>query len=302
MWKALKKDLNHNWLMYIMILPVLVYFIVFHYIPMYGITIAFKDFNVKQGILGSPWVGFENFGRFFSSYNFEMLMKNTLGISLYSLVVEFPLPIVFALLLHYLKNKPLKKVVQMISYAPHFLSTVVICSMLILFCNEDSGIFNIVGQFFGMKPVNWLAKPEWFKSIYVWSGLWQGMGWSAVIYLSALSGVDYEMHEAAIVDGASIIQRMRYIDIPSISPTIVMLLILRLGSIMGVGFEKVYLMQNSLNYRASQVISTYVYEVGLIQGDYSFSTAAGLFNTVINGILIISANNFSKRVLKESLW
>jgi len=288
--------------MYLMMLPVIVYFVVLHYVPMYGILIAFKDFNVKKGILGSPWIGFKHFSRFFGSYNFGMLIKNTLGISIYSLVVGFPLPIVFALMLHYLKSEKLKKVVQMVSYAPHFLSTVVICSMLILFCDKDTGIFNIIGGMLGMERVSWLAKPEWFKSIYVWSGVWQGIGWSSIIYLSSLAGVDYQMHEAAIVDGASTFQRILHIDLPSIVPTIIMLLILQIGGIMNVGFEKVYLLQNSLNYRASQIISTYVYEMGMLKGDYSFSTAVGFFNTLINLILIVSANTFSKHVLKESLW
>ncbi len=302
MWKRIKKEFKHNWIMYLMMLPVLIYFVIYEYGPMYGIIVAFKDYNAKEGILGSPWVGFKNFSRLFKSYNFGMMLKNTLRIRFNSLIVGFRLPIVFALMLHYLKSKKLKKVVQMVSYAPHFLSTVVICSMLILFCDKNSGIFNIIGGFFGMEPVNWLTKPEWFKSIYVWSGVWQGMGWSAIIYLSSLAGVDYEMHEAAIVDGASIIQRMIHIDIPSIIPTIIMLLIMRIGSIMSVGFEKVYLLQNDLNYRSSLIISTYVYEMGLLGGDYSFSTAVGLFNTVVNVILIVSANTFSKHVLKESLW
>lgn len=302
MWKRFKKDLKYNWILYLMILPVVVYFIVFCYVPMYGVTLAFKDYKVKLGILGSPWVGWKHFRRFFNSYNFKLLLTNTLGISLYSLAVGFPIPVVFALLLNYLKSKPLKKTVQMLSYAPHFISTVVICSMISLFCAPDSGLFNILRKMVGLESVDFLAKPEWFKSLYVWSGVWQGMGWSAIIYLSALAGVDYELHEAAIVDGASKIQRMRHIDLPSITPTIVMLLILRMGSIMSVGFEKVFLLQNSLNYYSSAIISTYVYEVGLIDGDYGFSTAVGLFNNLINIILLAGSNLFSKKVLKESLW
>ncbi len=302
MWKRFKKDLKYNWILYLMILPVVVYFIVFCYVPMYGVTLAFKDYKVKLGILGSPWVGWKHFRRFFNSYNFKLLLTNTLGISLYSLAVGFPIPVVFALLLNYLKSKPLKKTVQMLSYAPHFISTVVICSMISLFCTPDSGLFNILRKMVGLESVDFLAKPEWFKSLYVWSGVWQGMGWSAIIYLSALAGVDYELHEAAIVDGASKIQRMRHIDLPSITPTIVMLLILRMGSIMSVGFEKVFLLQNSLNYYSSAIISTYVYEVGLIDGDYGFSTAVGLFNNLINIILLAGSNLFSKKVLKESLW
>ena len=302
MWKRFKKDLKYNWILYLMILPVVVYFIVFCYVPMYGVTLAFKDYKVKLGILGSPWVGWKHFRRFFNSYNFKLLLTNTLGISLYSLAVGFPIPIVFALLLNYLKSKPLKKTVQMLSYAPHFISTVVICSMITLFCAPDSGLFNILRQLVGLESVDFLAKPEWFKSLYVWSGVWQGIGWSAIIYLSALAGVDYELHEAAIVDGATKIQRMRHIDLPSITPTIVMLLILRMGSIMSVGFEKAFLLQNSLNYYSSAIISTYVYEVGLIDGDYGFSTAVGLFNNLINIILLAGSNLFSKKVLKESLW
>jgi len=192
--------------------------------------------------------------------------------------------------------------VQMVSYAPHFLSTVIICSMLTLFCGKESGVFNVFRNLLGMESISFLGVPEWFNDIYVWSGVWQGMGWNAIIYLSALAGVDPSLHEAAIIDGATKIQRMRYVDLPSIKPTIIMLLILRMGSIMGVGFEKVYLLQNSLNYRSSVIISTYVYEIGLLDGDYSFSTAVGLFNNVINVILLGLANWFSKKVLEESLF
>jgi len=302
MWKRFRKDLKINWILYLMILPAVIYFFIFEYVPMYGVTLAFKDYKVKLGILNSPWAGLKYFERFFSAYNFKMILFNTLGISLYSLFVGFPIPIIFALLLNYLKNRHLKKAVQMVSYAPHFLSTVIICSMLTLFCTPESGVFNILRKMLGMESANFLAKPEWFKSIYVWSGVWQNMGWSAIIYLSALAGVDYEMHEAAIMDGATKVQRMIHIDIPTIIPTIVMLLILRMGSLMGVGFEKVYLLQNNLNYNASVIISTYVYEVGLIKNDYSFSTAVGLFNNLINVILLVSANTFSKKVMNESLW
>ena len=295
------RELKRNWILYVMMIPVIAYFILYHYAPMYGIQIAFKKFNSKLGIVGSKWVGFDHFERFLSSYNFKNLLKNTLGISLYSLVVSFPLPIIFALLLHYLDIKPLKKFVQMISYAPHFLSTVIIASILILFCSKN-GFFNIIGSFFGLEKADLLAKPELFKHIYVWSSVWESIGWSAIIYIAALSGVDQQMHEAAIVDGASKLQRMLHIDLPSIVPTIVMLLILKMGGIMSVGFEKAFLLQNDLNLRSSQIISTYVYELGLLKADYSFSTAVGLFNNVINVTLMVLANTFSKKVLKESLW
>ena len=278
LWKNMKK----NWILYVMIAPVAVYYIVFAYTPMYGILLAFKNYKVKLGILGSPWVGLDHFQRFFSAYNFKQLIGNTVGISVYSLIIGFPIPIVFALMLNYLTHHKLKKIVQMVSYAPYFISTVVICGMITIFMAPDTGILNVLRGFFGLESVNFLARPEWFKSIYVWTGVWQGMGWSSIIYISALAGVDYEMHEAAIVDGATKIQRMIHVDLPSIKPTILMLLILQMGSIMNVGFEKVYLLQNTLNKSAASVIATYVYEVGLINSDYGYSTAVGLFNSLIN--------------------
>ena len=298
----LAKNIRKNWILYVMILPVVIYYITFAYAPMYGVQLTFKNYKIKLGIMGSPWVGLDHFKRFFNSYNFSLLLKNTLGISIYSLLVGFPIPIIFALLLNYIKNQYLKKTVQMVSYAPYFISTVVICGMLSIFMNPDTGVFNAILKVFGMKPVDFLSKPQWFKSIYVWSGVWQGMGWSSIIYISALSGVDYEMHEAAIVDGATKIQRILHIDLPSIKPTIVMMLILQLGSLMNVGFEKVFLLQNTLNKQAASVISTYVYEVGLINSDYGYSTAIGLFNSIINMILLVGANWFCKKFADESLF
>lgn len=297
-WANMKK----NWILYVMILPVALYYIIFAYMPMYGIQLAFKDYHVKQGIMGSPWVGLEHFIRFFNSYNFGSLLKNTIGISVYSLLVGFPIPIIFALMLNYLRNKFLKKTVQMVSYAPYFISTVVMCGMIAIFMNPDTGILNVIRNFFGMESVDFLAKPEWFKDIYVWTGVWQGMGWSSIIYISALSGVDYQLHEAAIVDGATKIQRMIHVDLPSIKPTIIMLLILQIGSLMNVGFEKVFLLQNTLNKSAASVISTYTYEVGLLNSDYGYSTAVGLFNSVINVILIVGANQLCKKFADESLF
>lgn len=298
LWKNMKK----NWILYVMIAPVAVYYIVFAYTPMYGILLAFKNYKVKLGILGSPWVGLDHFQRFFSAYNFRQLIGNTVGISVYSLIIGFPIPIVFALMLNYLTHHKLKKIVQMVSYAPYFISTVVICGMITIFMAPDTGILNVLRGFFGLESVNFLARPEWFKSIYVWTGVWQGMGWSSIIYISALAGVDYEMHEAAIVDGATKIQRMIHVDLPSIKPTILMLLILQMGSIMNVGFEKVYLLQNTLNKSAASVIATYVYEVGLINSDYGYSTAVGLFNSLINLALVVAANQLSKRFAGESLF
>ena len=298
----LAKNIRKNWILYVMMLPVVLYYIIFAYAPMYGVQLAFKNYKIKLGIMGSPWVGLDHFKRFFNSYNFSLLLKNTLGISIYSLLVGFPIPIIFALLLNYIKNRYLKKTVQMVSYAPYFISTVVICGMLTIFMNPDTGVFNTILKALGMEAVDFLSKPKWFKSIYVWSGVWQGMGWSSIIYISALSGVDYEMHEAAIVDGATKLQRILHIDLPSIKPTIIMMLILQLGSLMNVGFEKVFLLQNTLNKQAASVISTYVYEVGLINSDYGYSTAIGLFNSIINMLLLVGANWFCKKFADESLF
>ena len=280
----------------------MLYYIIFAYVPMYGVQLAFKEFIARDGIWGSPWIGFENFERFFSSYNFIALLKNTLGISVYSLVVGFPLPILFALLLNYIRSTKLKKTVQMVSYAPYFISTVVMCGMIVIFLQADTGIINQLLMALGMESVSFLSVPEYFKSIYVWTGVWQGLGWNTIIYISALSGVDYEMHEAAIIDGATKLRRMWSIDLPSILPTAVMLLILNVGGIMNVGFEKVYLLQNSLNQSASDVISTYVYRVGMINNDYGYSTAVGLFNSVINVILLVSVNQITKKLTQVSLW
>lgn len=300
--RRLLQDFKKNWILYVMILPVTVYYIIFAYVPMYGVQIAFKDYNIKKGIWDSAWVGLKHFNRFFSSYNFKQLLGNTLGISVYSLVVGFPIPIVFALLLNYLEHTRLKKFIQMVSYAPHFISTVVMCGMLSIFLASNTGIINVLRQHLGLESVNFLANPDWYKSIHVWSGVWQGMGWNAIIYISALAGVDYEMHEAAIVDGATKLQRIIHIDLPSIKSTIMMLLVLEFGKLMNVGFEKVYLLQNSLNKSGASVISTYVYELGLLKADYSFSTAVGLFNSVINVILLVSANMLSKKFAEESLF
>lgn len=295
-------ELKKNWALYLMILPVIAYYIIFAYMPMSGVTLAFKDFKVKQGIFGSPWAGLKHFQRFFGGYNFGLLVRNTIGISLYSLLVGFPIPILFALLLNYLRQERLKKILQMVSYAPYFISTVVICGMVAIFMDANTGIFNQMIAALGGEPVDFLSNPRYFKSIYVWSGVWQSMGYSSIIYISALAGVDPVLHEAAIMDGATKLQRIRHIDLPGIKSTIVMLLIMQMGSLMNVGFEKVFLLQNDLNMKASDVINTYVYRVGLIQNNYSYSTAVGLFNSVINMALVIGANQLSRKLADESLW
>lgn len=296
-----KKSFRKNWDLYVLIAPVLIYFAVFHYFPMYGVQIAFKDFNASLGIWNSPWVGLKHFERFFQSYYFWRLIWNTLGIGLYTLAISFPIPIILALMLNEVRNEKFKKFVQTVIYAPHFLSTVVIVGMLILFLKPD-GMINQLIMLFGGEPIYFMTEPSLFKSLYVFSDVWQTMGWSSIIYLAALTAVDQELHEAAVIDGASRFQRIWHINIPTIMPTIIILFILNAGSVMAVGFEKIYLMQNSLNMSASDVISTYVYRSGILEAQYSFSAAIGLFNSVINFILLIMVNFISRKVSETSLW
>lgn len=299
--RAIRAILRH-WQLYVLIAPVLIYFIVFHYMPMYGVQIAFKDFIATKGIGGSPWVGFKHFERFFDSYFFWRLLKNTLGISLYELAVGFPIPIVLALMINEVRHGKYKKFVQTVTYAPHFLSTVVLVGIVIMFLSPTSGIVNTIIKAFGGEPIFFMTEPEWFKTIYVLSGVWQQMGWSSIIYLAALAGIDPGLHEAAKVDGATRLQRIWHINLPGIMPTVVILLILNIGSLMGVGFEKVFLMQNSLNNESSDVISTYVYRSGLLGAQYSFAAAVGLFNSVVNFILLLTVNRIARAVNQASLW
>ncbi|MGG0670495.1 ABC transporter permease subunit [Lederbergia citrisecunda] len=296
-----RKAVWKNWQLYLLLSPVILYFLVFHYFPLYGLQIAFKDFMASKGILGSPWVGFKHFERFFDSYYFWRLIKNTVGIGVFTLVVSFPVPIILALLLNEVKSLRYKKFVQTVIYAPHFLSTVVVVGMLLLFLKTD-GLINQVIRLFGGTPVDFISEPAWFKSLYVFSDVWQTMGWSSIIYIAALAAVDPAQHEAAMIDGASRLQRIIHINIPAIMPTIVILFILNAGSVMAVGFEKVYLMQNSLNMSTSDVISTFVYRSGILEAQYSFSAAVGLFNSIINFIMLIMVNQIAKKVNETSLW
>lgn len=296
-WKGILK----NWDLYLLISPVILYFLVFHYFPMYGIQIAFKDFVATKGIWGSEWVGAKHFQRFFDSYFFWRLIKNTFGIGIYTLLVAFPIPILIALMLNEVRVSKFKRTVQTIIYAPHFLSTVVVVGMLMLFLKPD-GMINQIVTLIGGTPVDFISEPAWFKTIYVFSDVWQTMGWSSIIYLAALTGVDYQLHESAMLDGASRLQRIWHINIPSILPTIVILFILNAGSVMAVGFEKIYLMQNTLNMVSSDVISTFVYRSGILEAQYSFSAAIGLFNSLINFTMLVMVNYFSKKVSETSLW
>ncbi|WP_234984623.1 ABC transporter permease [Pilibacter termitis] len=300
--KFSSKRLKNSWQLYIFLLPAFLFFLVFCYEPMYGVIIAWKDYNPSLGILGSPWVGWKHFIDFFHSYFFWDLIKNTLGISVYSLVVGFPLPIILALSLNELKDGFGKKFAQTITYAPNFISVVVIVGMIVAFANPSTGMINHVIEFFGGKPINFMEDPKWFKTLYVLSNVWQSTGWSSVIYMAALSGVDMQLHEAAMIDGASRLQRAWHINIPTIMPTIIILLIMSMGNLLNVGFEKIILMQNPLNQEASDVISTFVYRAGLVGGQYSFASAIGLFNSVINSIILIVVNGITKRYSENSLW
>lgn len=300
-WAKTWRAILVNYQLYLFLLPTLVYFIIFKYLPMYGVQIAFKDFIATDGIWGSPWVGFKHFERFFNSFQFWTLLKNTLFLSVYSLVVSFPLPIVLALFLNQFKRERYKRLVQTIIYAPTFISTVVLVGMLYVFLAPNGLISNLV-KLAGGHPVLYMARPEWFPTLYVLSGAWAGTGFATIVYLAALAGVDPALHEAAIIDGANIWQRIRHIDIPTIMPTIVILLILAVGNIMNVGFEKVLLMQTSLNLSTSQVIQTYVYDAGVLRAQYSFSAAVGLFNSLINLILLVTFNQVAKKLGETSLW
>lgn len=296
-----KQILKKNWVCYLFILPMLIYVIIFNYIPMYGIQLAFKDYRVADGIWGSAWVGLKHFKTFFESYQFKDLLWNTLSLSLYSLIAGFPMPIIFALLLNYITNVKLKKVVQMVTYAPHFISTVVYCGMILIFLSSD-GVINQLLKLIGIDSVAFLTNPSNFRHIYVWSGVLQNIGWGSIMYISVLTSVDPTLHEAATVDGATRFQRLLHIDLPAIVPTMVIMLIMRAGEIMDLGFEKAFLLQNNINLDYSEIIATYVYKIGIQGGQFSYSSAIGLFNNVINIVLLVVVNKIAKKVSDVSLW
>lgn len=300
--KGPMKKMKKSWQLYLVILPPIIYLILFKYAPMYGIIIAFKNYIATKGIMGSPWVGFKHFHYFFTSPLLFRLLYNTVSISLYSLLAGFPLPLILALSLNEVKNISFKKTVQMVTYAPYFISTVVMVSIMFQFLSPQIGIVNHIIKLLGGEAINFMGEPNYFKSLYVWSGVWQYTGYSSIIYLAALTSIDPELHQAAIVDGATKLKRIWHIDIPGIMPTAVILLILNVGQIMNVGFEKVYLMQNNLNMGASDVISTYVYRMGLLNSQFSYSTAVGLFNSVVNLILLVIVNQAARKLGETSLW
>ena len=293
--------LKRNWVCYLFILPMLIYVIIFNYIPMYGIQLAFKDYRVADGIWGSAWVGLKHFKTFFESYQFKDLLWNTLSLSLYSLIAGFPMPIIFALLLNYITNVKLKKVVQMVTYAPHFISTVVYCGMILIFLSSD-GVINQLLKLIGIDSVAFLTNPSNFRHIYVWSRVLQNIGWGSIMYISVLTSVDPTLHEAATVDGATRFQRLLHIDLPAIVPTMVIMLIMRAGEIMDLGFEKAFLLQNNINLDYSEIIATYVYRIGIQGGQFSYSSAIGLFNNVTNMVLLVVVNKIAKKVSDVSFW
>lgn len=299
--KAIKRDWKINKMVYLMALPVVAYFIIFHYLPMGGVAMAFQDYSVKKGILGSDWVGLTHFQSFFSSVYFWRLLRNTLLISFYGLLFSFPLPIVFALCLNEVRNAKFKKGIQTISYLPYFISVVVVVSILMDFTKSDGVITKLV-ESLGGKGGALIAKPEWFRSLYIGSNMWQHLGYNSIIFISALSAIDMELYEAAKIDGAGRWKQTLHITIPGITSTIVILLILRVGQIMTVGYEKIILMYSPAVYETADVISSYVYRQGIIDTNYSYSTAVNLFNSAVNFAVLFVANKISRKFSETSLW
>ncbi len=302
-WHGWYRDLTQNYQLYLLVLPALTFFIVFCYLPLYGAQIAFKEFIPSVGIAKSPWVGLDQFERLFNSYQFKTLFTNTLLLSCYNLFLRFPFPIILALLLNQLSSKRFKAIVQTATYAPYFISTAALCGMILVMLSPTGGVFYNLLSFLLNKDIGVpLGNPSWFRSIYVISGIWQMTGWEAIIYIAALTSVSPDLYEAADIDGAGKLKKILYIDLPSLIPTAVTLLVLNAGRIMSIGFEKVFLLQNSLNLGVSEIISTYVYKIGIMGSEYSYSSAIGLFNSIVNLILVVVVNFISKRLTESSLW
>ncbi len=299
MWRGITRNIG----LYVFLIPALVYLFIFMYGPMYGILMAFKNYNMAKGVWGSEWVGIANFRRFFMGYNFWSTLWNTISLSFYFLLATLPLPVVLGLMLNNIKNGIFKKSVQMITYAPNFISLVIIVGMLKIFMAPNTGLVNVVlAKLGGTGNYDVFGSPDAFRHLYVWSGVWQTLGWNSIIYVAALAGVSPDLYEAATIDGANRMQRIWYLEIPSILPTITTMLILNVGSIMNLGFEKVYLMQTPLNLRVAETIPTYVYKMGVINGDYGLATAIGLFNSVVSCILMLVVNFTCKKLNDTSLF
>lgn len=299
--KVIVKDYKKNKWLILMALPVVAWYILFHYVPMYGVIIGFKQFSPVKGIWGSPWVGLQHFHDFFNSISAWRVIRNTLLINFYQLIFGFPAPIILALLLNEIKNKAFKKTIQTVTYLPHFVSTVVICGMIIDFFAK-SGLINDIIAFFGGSRTMFMVEEGWFRTIYVSTGIWQGIGWGSIIYLAALTAIDTELYEAVTIDGAGRWKQFIHITLPGIAPTIVILLIMNIGRMMSEGYEKIILLYNPSTYETADIISSYVYRRGLVEANYSFSAAVGLFNSIVNLILIVTANYTSRKVNETSLW
>jgi len=297
-WRSIKRD---KYLL-VLISPVVVYYIIFHYVPMYGALIAFKDYNPGIGFYNSPWVGFKWFKQFFESFYFWRLIRNAILLNIYGIIFGFPIPIIFALLLNEVSDGFFKRSIQTISYLPHFISLVVVVGMMVNFLSPVDGIVNMFLKSIGKEPINFMGDPRWFRFLYISSGIWQEFGWSSIIYLAALSAIDPTLYDAAKVDGANRWQQMLNITLPGIMPTIIILLILNVGHLLSVGFEKIILMYQPMTYEVADVISTYVYRRGVLGADYSFAAAVGLFNSIINFMLLVTFNRISKRLTEISLW
>ena len=296
-WKKIKKCKY----LYIMMLLPIIYYILFHYLPLYGVLIAFKDYKIAKGVWGSPWVGFKWFEKFLADPYFWKLVKNTLLLNIYGLLWGFPVPILLALMLNEVTNAKFKRAIQTVSYLPHFISTVVVCGMVMNFLSLD-GIINQIIAAFGFDKIQFMVLPEWFRTIFTASGIWQTCGWTSIIYLSALTSVDQEILEAAMIDGANRFQRIKLVTLPSIAPTISIMLIMQIGRLMSLGYEKIILLYNGSTYETADVISTYVYRRGILSADFSYSTAVGLFQSVIGVILLVASNQISKKLSDSSLW
>lgn len=299
--KSLYADLVRNKYVYLMVVPILAYYIVFKYAPMFGLAMAFQNYRPALGIAGSKWVGFKNFTSFLNSIYAGRTIRNTLLINIYQIIFGFPCPIILALLFNELRNQKYKKVVQTISYMPHFISVMVVCGLLYSFCKSD-GLFNVIGSLFGAKKQNLLSNPAAFRTIYVGSGIWQTMGWNSILYMATLSNVDPNLHEAAAIDGAGRFRRIWHVTLPALIPVIAIQLIMKFGQIMTSGYEKVILLYNPLTYETADIISSYVYRRGLEDMNYSLGAAVGMFNSVVNIIILVTVNAASKKFLNESLW
>lgn len=300
--RLLAKNIRRDKALLLIVLPVVLHYLVFVYYPMYGNIIAFKNYSPVRGISGSEWVGLQYFKQFFTSPYFTRLLRNTLLISIYSLLWAFPVPIIFALALNDLRNGPFRRIVQTFSCIPYFISTVIICGLLVNFLSPSSGIVNTVIKMFGGQSINFLMEPGWFRTIFIASGIWQGFGWSSIIYLAALTGINPELYEAATVDGAGKLHQILHISLPCIRPTIVVIFVMNVGTLMSVGYEKLILLYNPITLEVADVISSYVYRTGLVEGGYSFGSAVGLFNSVVNLIMVAAANRVSKKLTGISLW